>query len=354
MRFLLSKDYPCLINTERKNKMKKVIALLLCIFTLITFVSCTKNDNGKTNSNESKTKDITVVLDWTPNTNHTGMYIALEKGYYKDAGLNVEITQPPEDGATSLVASGKAQFGIDFQDVIAPAFAQTEPLPVTAVAAVIQHNTSGIVSLKEKNINSPKALENHNYATWESPVEQSVLKDCMEADGGDFSKLTLVPSTVSDIISALQTNIDSVWIFYAWDGIALENANIDTNYFAFKDIKPEFDYYTPILIANNEFLKNDPETAKAFLEATAKGYTDAISDPDGAADILLKYAPELDENLVRKSQKWLASQYISDASAWGVFDKDRWNAFYDYLWEKNLIEKEIPDDFGFTNDYLSK
>ena len=101
---------------------------------------------------------VTVVLDWTPNTNHTGMYVALEKGYYEDSGLDVEIIQPPEGGALSLVAANKAQFAVTFQEEIGPALAAENALPVTAIATIIDHNLSGIISLKEKGIDSPKKI----------------------------------------------------------------------------------------------------------------------------------------------------------------------------------------------------
>lgn len=96
---------------------------------------------------EEKEK-ITFVLDWTPNTNHTGLYVAQSRGFFEEQGLEVEIVQPPEDGADTLVASGKAQFGISFQDSMAPGVAGENEIPTTAVAALIQHNTSGIVSRK--------------------------------------------------------------------------------------------------------------------------------------------------------------------------------------------------------------
>ncbi|MBE6687628.1 MAG: ABC transporter substrate-binding protein [Ruminococcaceae bacterium] len=322
--------------------MKKLTAILLCVLMILPFVSCTKKEEN----------EITVVLDWTPNTNHTGLYVALEKGFYEELGLKVNIQQPPEDGATSLVASGKAEFGVDFQDYLAAAYATDDPLPVTAVAALIQHNTSGIISMADKGINSAKDLEGKSYATWDLPIEKAMIKDCMEKEGGDFSKLELIPSTVTDTMTAIQTNVDSVWIYYAWDGVACETKGLETNYFAFKDIDPAFDYYTPVLIANNSFLKDSPELAKAFLEATQKGYEYAIEDPGKAADILLKYAPELDRDIVKASQEYLAKEYIADAKRWGEFDQKRWDAFFDYLWDNKLTEKEIADGFGFTNDYL--
>ena len=227
---------------------------------------------GSTGFKTEAASKITFVLDWTPNTNHTGLYIAQEKGYFEEAGLEVEIVQPPEDGATLMVASGQAQFGVDFQDSMAPALSGDSALPVTAVAAVIQHNTSGIISRKGEGMDRPKGMEEHTYATWDLPVEQAMIKNVVEGDGGDFSKVDMIPSTVTDEVSALKSRqVDSIWVYYAWGGIATEVNDLETDYFAFSDLNPVFDYYTPVIIANNDFLSEDPETAKAFMSALSKG-----------------------------------------------------------------------------------
>ena len=296
-------------------------------------------------------KDLTFVLDWTPNTNHTGIYVALALGYYEEAGLSINIIQPPEDGATMMVASGKAQFGIDFQDYMPPIFTSEEKIPVAAVAALIQHNTSGIVSLKEDGIDTPKGLEGKNYATWDLPIEKAMMQNIVEADGGDFSKVNLIPEYITDVVSALQQNIDAVWIYYAWDGIATERAGLDTNMIYFTDITPEFDYYSPVIVANTDFLADDPDTARAFLAATARGYEFAIENPEEAAKILCDEVPELDLEMVTESQIWLADQYKAEVERWGYIDPARWDAFYAWLY-KNGLSAEIPAGTGFTNDYL--
>ncbi len=326
--------------------MKKLISLLLALTMVLALTAC---------GGEKASDKITVVLDWTPNTNHTGIYVALANGYFEEAGLTVEVVQPPEDGAVTLVASGKAQFGVSFQDYLAPAFAGDNKLPVTAVAAVIQHNTSGIVSRAGEGMDTPRGLEGRKYATWDMDVEKATMRDIMAADGGDFGKVELIPSTVTDEVSALQSNsVDAIWIFYGWAGVACEVAGLETDYFEFADIDPVFDYYTPVIVGNDPWLEANPDTAKAFVAALSKGYTYAVEHPTEAADILMEAAPELKSNadLVYASQEYLAGEYIADAPRWGEFDAERWGAFFNWLNENELMDGELDPGFGFTNDYL--
>ncbi|MDO4596141.1 MAG: ABC transporter substrate-binding protein [Coriobacteriaceae bacterium] len=301
----------------------------------------------------SKLKKVTFALDWTPNTNHTGVYVAKERGYYKDAGLDVKIVQAPENGADALVAAGDAQFGVSFQDTMATYVSGDEKLPVSALAAIIQHNTSGIISRKEKGITSPAKMCGHTYATWDMPIEKGVIQRCVERDGGDFSQVKMVPSTVTDEVSALsEDQVDTIWIYWAWAGEKCKLAKLDTNYFAFKDIDPVLDFYTPVIIGNDDFLKSDRDTAKAFMDATRKGYEDCIKDPDACADILMKAAPELEGELVHASQKYLADQYQADAESWGHIDQARWDDFFGWVSEQGFAEK-IEKGAGLAADFVA-
>jgi ABC-type nitrate/sulfonate/bicarbonate transport system substrate-binding protein len=181
-----------------------------------------------------------------------------------------------------------------------------------------------------------------------------MLQNVVEADGGDFSQVVLIPSTVTDEVTALKSNsVDGIWVFYAWGGIAAEVAGLETDYFAFKDINPVFDYYTPVLIANNAFLENEPETAKAFLRAAQRGYEFAIENPQEAAEILLTEVPELDRDLVLASQNYLADQYMAEVAVWGYISPARWNDFYHWLNENDLIEPKLLDNAGLNNAFLS-
>lgn len=330
--------------------MKKIIAVMLSLVFLFALCGC-----SNTAEKDSDLKEITLCLDWTPNTNHTGIYAADKLGYYEEAGLKVTIVQPPEGGAEMMTASGQSQFGISAQDSLAANYASDEPMAITTVATILQHNTSGIISL---DCESPKDLEGKRYSTWDSPTEKAIIKHVMKNDGGDFSKVELIPNVITDEASALKHgDTDAVWIYYAWSGINAEITDLDFEYFNFADIDSVFDFYTPVIIANDAFLESDPETAKAFLAATAKGYEYAIENPDEAAHMLI-LADETgslvgSEELVVASQNWISKQYIADAESWGVINPDRWNAFYSWLGEEGLTEKIIPEGTGFTNDYLS-
>lgn len=333
--------------------MKKIICLTLSFVLVFAFAACGKSENN----NNNELTEITLCLDWTPNTNHTGFFVADKLGYYEEAGIKVTIVQPPENGAELMTASGQAQFGISFQDTLADLFSAENAPEITSVAAILQHNTSGIISRKGEGVTSPKGLEGKRYSTWDWPIEQATVRHVMEKDGGDYGKLQLIPNVVTNEAEALKNkDTDAIWIYYAWAGVACEKAGLDFDYFAFTDIDKVFDYYTPVIVANNAFLEENAKTAKAFLSATKKGYEYAVQNPDEAAKILVEgdTTGSLNSSLdfVTASQQWISKKYIDDAESWGIFDADRWNAYYSWVYEEGLIENQIPENFGFTNDFI--
>lgn len=329
--------------------MKKIFALLLTVAIIFTFSAC----GGNT---EPELYEVVLCLDWTPNTNHTGFYVADALGYYEEEGIKLTIVQPPEDGAELMTASGQAHFGISFQDTMSSALALDEPLEVTAVAALLQENTSGIISRKGEGADRPKGLEGMRYSSWNAPIEIRMMQYIMEKDDGDFSKLQILPNVVTNEAEALRNkDTDSIWIYYGWAGIACELAELDFDYFSFKDIDEVFNYYTPVIVGNNSFLSSSPEIAKAFLRATRKGYSYAVENPEEAAQMLIKGdttgSLSGSEELVTASQKWMADYYISEGTPWGYIDRERWNGFYSWLYENGLVENDITDK-GFSNDFL--
>lgn len=335
-----------------KKKIYRILAVIM-MMSLLTACSTNKEEETQDTKAEEELTKITFVLDWTPNTNHTGLYVAQEKGYFKEAGLEVEIVQPPEDGAEVLVGSNKAQFGVSFQDYMVPALVGDNALPIEAVAAIVQHNTSGIISRKGEGIDRPKGMEGKKYATWDLEMEKATLQKVVETDGGDYSKIEMIPSTVTDEVAALESkSVDAIWVYYGWAGIATEVAGLETDYFAFADINEVFDYYTPVIIGNTQWMQENEDAAKAFLAAMKKGYEYAIDNAKEAGEILCEAAPELDVELVQASQEYMTDQYKAEVEQWGYMDPERWNAFFQWVNENGLAEEELADNIGFTNDYL--
>lgn len=328
--------------------MKKIIPAMLALLTVVSLASC-----GKTEPKKEALTSVRFLLDWTPNTNHTGLYVAKEKGYYKEEGLDVSIQYSPEGSANELVLAGKAEFGISAQDTLAPAYASKDPLPVSNVAAILQHNTSGIISRKGEGMDRPKGLEGHKYSTWNNPVEQAMLKDVVTKDGGDFSKVTLVPNELTDEVAGLKSKVtDAVWVYYGWSCINAEVQKFPFDYFAFRDINPVFDYYTPTIIAADSYLKEHEDTAKRFLRATAKGYEYAAKHPEEAAAILMKNADGLNKDLVEASQKWISRQYLDEEGRFGTMEEKRWNAFYQWLNDEKLVSVPLKENQGLRSDLV--
>ena len=335
-----------------KNIRKRLTAIALCIMCIVSVMPIT----GCSLTKDKSAKDIVICLDWTPNTNHTGLYVALEKGYYEEAGLNVTIVQPPEGGATLMCASGQAQFAIDAQDTMAAALDSGKPLEITAVAAILQHNTSGILSRKGDGITNPRGLAGKTYSTWDSPIELAIIKYCMEKEDADYNSLTLIPNNITDEPSALKAKqTDAVWIFYGWSGINASLSDVECDYFAFNDIAPELDYYTPVLIANNEYISEHKEETDAFMAATIRGYEYAAKNPKEAADILIKGddtgALKGSKDLVYASLEWISKEYLDDNGKWGSIDANRWNTFYKWLYDNGLTTNDLTGK-GFNNEWI--
>lgn len=296
-------------------------------------------------------EDVTVILDYVPNTNHTGMYVALENGYYAEEGLNVRIIEPTEGATATLIAVGKGDFGISYQEEVTMARAAKDPLPIRAIAAVIQHNTSGFASFAGKDITSPADFEGKVYASWGGPGEAATLNAVMDSLGADFSKLNIVISDGSGF-AALSSHVDIMWFYEAWDNIKCQLAGFPIHYMELRQFDKRLDYYTPVIITSEQLIENNPETARRFLAATAKGYEYAIAHPQESAEILQKYAPDYDLEMLTISQNYLAPKYAEDAPRWGEMKDEVWNGYTDLLVQYGVLEEALPAEICYTNEFL--
>ncbi len=336
-------------------KKKKILCLITALSLMVVSISGCSSSNkegGGKSTNDKSLEKTTVILDWTPNTNHTGLYVALEEGYYKDEGLDVKIVQPSDGDSPTLVATRKGDFGVTYQEDTTYALTGDEPLPIKAIATIIQDNTSGFAAPKSKNIKSVKDFEGKTYGGWGSPSEAAILEAVMEKAGADYSKVKNINMGNDDFFAATEKNLDVAWIFEGWTGIEAKIKGIPLEYMPIKDLDPALNYYTPILITNNDNIENNPEKIRKFLSATQKGYEFAVNNPEESAKILLKHAPEIDETLAIESQKFLAKEYIGDSPTWGTMKSEVWDNYTNFLKSKGLITKDLKAEDAYTNEFL--
>jgi len=321
----------------------------LGIALFILIIVSVKEITKLTKSKEKKQK-ITVLLDWFPNTNHTGLYVAHAKGYFSAENLEVSILQPAEGENTQVVAAGKADFGISSQESVI--LARVAGIPLVSIGAIIQHNTSAFASLEKNNIKTVKDFENKRYGGWGSPIEETVIKAVMNEAGADYGKVKNITIGETDFFKTIGRNSDFQWIFYGWDGIEARRRGIKLNTIMLKDLNPILDYYTPVIVTNENHIKNQKELVSKFMKAVVKGYEFSIKNPTEAAQILLKSAPELNPGLVKQSQVYLSREYQADAKKWGIQQEKVWKRYTQWLYDQKLIKKMIDVKDAFTNEFL--
>ncbi|SMO84541.1 ABC transporter substrate-binding protein [Melghirimyces algeriensis] len=329
----------------------QLISLLLVISLLLAACAGEKEQESKENPEQKKVK---LMLDWVPNTNHTGLYVAQEKGYFADEGLDVEIATPAETTANQLVGAGKADFGISSQEYVTQA--RAEGVPIVSVAAILQHNTSGFMAPKNKGIKKPKDFIDKTYGGWGTPIENAFIRTVLKMDGVQVEKVedkvNIVNMGEADFFTATKRNVDFSWVYYGWTGVEAELRDVSVDFLELRELDPVLDFYTPTLITNETLIKEDPKTVRKLVKAVSRGYQYAIKHPKESADILLKAAPETDKKLAHASQKWISKQYQADADRWGEQKKKTWIDFTDWMFQHKLIKKKIDPNQSFTNEFL--
>ncbi len=295
---------------------------------------------------------VVLMLDWVPNTNHVGLFVADELGYFEEQGLDVEIIEPGEVFAEQAVIGDVADFGISFQEQVT--LARADDIPLVSIAAIIQHNTSGFASRSTRGANSPSDWEGFTYGSFGSPFEAPTLEGLMACDSGDFNQLEIVDTGFADPLALLdEEQIDLAWIFYGWQGIQAVQEGVGLNVIMMEDwFECIPDYYTPVIIASEDTITERPDFVKAFLHGASRGYETAIEDPESAATLLLGRVPELDETLVRESLTWLAPRFQADAPRWGEQALATWTDYSVWMAENQIITEPIDAPLAFTNDFL--
>lgn len=296
---------------------------------------------------------VTLMLDWVPNVNHTGLFVAQDLGYFTEAGLEVQIIQPGEVYAEQAVASGAAEFGVSFQEQVTLARA-TDGVPLVSIAAILQHNTSGFAARAMDGVQTPADWAGRRYGAFGSPFEAPTLRALMECAGGDFAQLQIVEAGFTDPLALLaEKQIDLAWIFFGTQGIAATQQALGLQVLMmdqYFDCIP--DYYTPVLITSERVIAERPEIVRAFLAAVSRGYRLAIEQPERAAARLQAAAPENDLKTLEAQQAWLTTRYQAEAPRWGEQKLEVWQAYADWMRAQGLIGAPLDAAAAFTNAFL--
>jgi ABC-type nitrate/sulfonate/bicarbonate transport system substrate-binding protein len=304
---------------------------------------------------------VRLALDWTPNTNHSGFFVARHNGWYRDAGIDFRVL--PYSGQTpeTLVGVHQAECGISFQDALT--FAVAAGVDAKSVMAILQRNGQQLAVLDSSTIKRPKDLDGRTYGSFGYPNEVPTVRYVIRHDGGKGEFKTVVIDTLA--YEALYAKrVDFTITFTAWEGVQAAQRNIKLRYFDFTDYGFP-DFYQVVLACDTSWLMREPDVARRFVAATVRGFQLAAQDPDTAAAILVdENSGAFDANpaLPRASAELLArDRYYVDANGKvGTQTLEKWRGYSGFLFEQGLLVDsngkpvKSPPDYGalFTNDFL--
>ena len=288
------------------------------------------------------------MLDWYPNALHAFMYVAIEKGYYEEEGLKVNIRFPSNSNdAISLVAAGQADIGLYYQQDVIQARAK-QNVPVKSIGAVVQGPLNIVLSLKEKNITTAEDLVGKTIGYAGTELSEALIRSIMNYVGADYSDVTMI-DVGFDLMSSMTTgNVDAtIGCLVNHEVPQMEEEGFSVNWFDLDEYGVPT-YYEGVFLANDNAIENDSETLKAFLRASAKGFADMKANPEEALQILLANQNEenfpLSETVERKSVEVLLPMMETSDAAFLSQSDECWQENIDWMLEQGLISETVALD----------
>ena len=310
---------------------------------------------------------IDLALDWTPNTNHTGFYVAQAEGYYADREVDVAIHSPADDEYDTTpakrVATGESTVAIAPSESAISYHTHLDYDSLTAIAAVCQEDKSAIVTLEDSGVDRPADLDGKRYASYDARFEDHIVRQLVRNDGGEGDIEIATPPKLGIWNTLLDGDADATWVFMPWEGVMAARDGIGLNEFYLDEYDVPYGY-TPLLLARPDTIDSEADLLADFLAATAEGYRFAVDNPDEAADILREEATGMDNDdpeFLRESQREIADAYLTDDGEWGVMDHSRWETFVDWLANTEILTTVDGDRIPasklntaalYTNDLL--
>ena len=280
---------------------------------------------------------IKLALDWTPNINHIGFFVAKEKGYYKEKDIDLKIISPEMDNYKETPAKkievGNADFGLCPTETLISFRTKKNKFNLLAVLTIYQKDISAIVVNNKRKIYSPKDLDKKTYASYGARYEDLIIKKLIKNDGGNGNINIHYPERLGVWETVLNEKFDSTWIFLNWEGIERK----DLNFFKLEDYKIPYSY-SPLLVTSELFLKNtDRKIISEFIDTTKKGFIYSINNIEDSSNILKKYVPKYEKIDIKKSLEF-SIPYFGDIKNFGCISENTLSKFISWL-NKNKIEK---------------
>lgn len=300
-------------------------------------------------------KKISLSLDWTPNINHIGFFVAQGKGFYEDLDLKVIIDHPGLDGykmtPAKKVENGLADFALCPIESVLSYRTKSSPFSLIAVAAILQEDLSAIAVRSDALINSPKDLDGMLYASYKARYEDHIVKQLIKNDGGTGNISLAYPEKLGIWETLVKGGYDATWVFTNWEGVQVQNDDISFTYFKMEDYSIPYSY-SPVLAANEELISNKREDYKNFLLATKKGYAFCQEYPEEAIAILSHHIPAQDQNIDLEIALKKSLKAFGVGDHWGSLERENVLTFLRWLQKHKLEETGISVDQLITNDLL--
>jgi ABC-type nitrate/sulfonate/bicarbonate transport system substrate-binding protein len=304
---------------------------------------------------------ITIALDWKANTNHTGLLVALHRGFFSDAGVAITVLPATQDRhIADMVARGEADLAYAFPGTVLDA--RAAGVPLISVAAVTPRNPSSIVALRRSGITRPADFAGKRYASFGHPaLERAILRRMMAFDGAVGGDITLEPVRFAAVDLLERGEFDLLWIYDAAEGVEAAAQGIDLIAFHPQDFGvPE--YEAPIIFAHEAAL-SDADRRDALtraLGALSRGYALAARDPSGVLEDIHAVAPQIggwlfgDDEITLASQCMQSQLYLAHPGAgWGRHTPTFWQDFPRFLREHGALAVDLPAGHLFTNDLIT-